>query len=254
MPVLKSENEIRKQKINETIKNFVDVSTCHGFKHCFNTSSKVRQLIWLMIFTGSVALLVQKLYESGVKFLERPFSTKTTLTNVDQMEFPAISICNLNDIRMSKLHNTTLDKILLKQKTDKDVKIENEISGEEYKRISTAANHELKDMLYNCLFEEVRSCNYTDFKAFYASQGDKCYTYNSNGDGKNLLVSGIGKAHSLILEINIEQYDYYRDLIEAGIRLIIHDQHETPVRMPGIKLSPGFSATVQIKKKKVYYY
>ncbi|XP_065648616.1 acid-sensing ion channel 1C [Hydra vulgaris] len=245
-PVLKSEKEARREKLDETIQKFVDASTCHGFKHCFNSGSKVRQLIWMMILAASVALLVQKLYESGVKFLERPFSTKTTLTYVDQMEFPAISICNMNDMRNSKVVNTTLGRILEKMKVDNNNQHLKDISPEEYSSTRASANHEIKDMLYTCIFQEKIGCNHTFFTAFAASQGERCYKLNSS----DLKVTGTGRKHSLIMELNIEQYDYFEDIKEAGIKLIIHDQNETPVRMAGVKLSPGFSATVQIKKKK----
>lgn len=59
-------------------------------------------------------MLLQKLYESGHKFFDYPFSSTTSIIDVDEIEFPAISICNVNDLRMSKMHGTKLHKLLQK--------------------------------------------------------------------------------------------------------------------------------------------
>lgn len=53
------------------------------------------------------------------------------------------------------------------------------------------------------------------------------------------------------MTINIEHYEYYEDTTDAGIRLIIHDENETPVRFRGLSLAPGFTTNVEVTKQKV---
>ena len=55
------------------------------------------------------------------------------------------------------------------------------------------------------------------------------------------------------LILNVEHYEYYdnADVKEIGMRLIIHDENELPIRKSGIHLSPGYSTYVEVKKTEV---
>ena len=234
---------------------FIQNSTCHGFHYCFDQKHIVRRLFWIILVATSVGLLLQKLHESTVKYFNYPFSTTTTISYIDEMKFPAISICNLNDFRMSRMKGTKLHKLLQEKNKTKDDLV-NKISGEEYATTIKGANHNLNDMLFSCSIydkniRQTNTCNSKNFSTFYQKQGEKCYTFNSGEFVDIIMVNETGTSKSFDLTLNVEHYDYYVDTIEAGIRLIIHDQKETPVRMTGITLSPGFTSYVQISKTKV---
>lgn len=66
-----------------------------------------------------------------------------------------------------------------------------------------------------------------------------------------VLVTEAGIKQSFSMTLNIEHYEYYVDTKDSGLRLIIHDQNETPVRFRGLALSPGFTTYVEITKRKV---
>ena len=123
----------------------------------------------------SVGLLLQKLHESTVKFFDHPFTTTTTISYIDEIDFPAISICNLNDFRMSKMHQTKLHKLL----QEKGKSLVDKISGEEYAATIKGANHNIHDMLFDCsiydkeITETSRKCNSKNFSVFYQTQGQK---------------------------------------------------------------------------------
>ena len=63
--------------------------------------------------------------------------------------------------------------------------------------------------------------------------------------------TGTGSGNSFELVINIEHYEYYNDRIDAGVRLIIHEQNETPVLIQGFTLPPGMTSYVAVKKNVV---
>ena len=222
------------------------------FHYCFDKRYRFRRLFWIIVVMGSIGLLLQKLFEAGQKFFDRPFTSTSTVVNPDAMKFPAVSLCNINDFRMSKLEGTTFLKIM-QQKLDSSV-----ISGPEYANASKQAHHRLKDMLIRCRInfmltneKSPTSCSYKNFTSFYQSQGENCFTINSgNINSRFKDVSEGGRAKSLELVINLEHYDYY-DREEVGVRLIIHDQHETPIRFSGIALPPGFTSYVEMRKTEV---
>lgn len=157
---------------------FIGNSTLHGFHYCFDKRYRLRRLIWTVVLIGSVCVVLNKLSGSAKKFFDYPFSSTTSVIHVDEIEFPAISICNINDLRMSKMHNTKLHKLLQKEE---GMTMDN-ITGHEYASTTRKANHELSSMTHDCDLIN-QPCSAKNFTHFFQTQGEKCYTINS-GDIK----------------------------------------------------------------------
>ena len=188
-----------------------------------------------------------KVYESTVNHFSYPFNTARMRQYVNEIEFPAVSFCNTNDMRMSVLNGTKVDLAILNANPE-----EVGVSGEEYRTMKRLAAHDITEMLVDCEFDG-QKCSKENFTEFNWNQGDRCFTFNSGQPGHpKLSVFGPGKRKSLILTINVQHYDYYRGGLIAGIHLILHGQEETPVRMIGPMIAPGYTTYVQIEKKKVH--
>jgi len=147
-------------------------------------------------------------------------------------------------MRMSVLNGSKVDTAILTGQPGN-------VTAEEYRNVTRSAAHDVKDMLVDCEFDG-RKCSSDNFTEFHWKQGDRCFTFNSGKPGHPLLkVTGPGTKKSLSLTINLQHYDYYRGGLVSGIHLILHGQDETPVRMRGAMLSPGFTTFIQVEKKKV---
>ena len=164
------------------------------------------------------------------------------------MTFPAVSLCNLNDMRSSVMNGTLLDKLLILG--DKNF-TKYGLTGEKYQSTIRKATHTLDNMLIDCIFQKKERCSVKDFKEFNHNQGDRCFTFNSGENGPIREVNNTGTKHALELTLNVEHYDYHRDTDKAGVHLIIHGQGETPVKMQGVILSPGFVVYGAVKKRTV---
>eukprot|EP00794_Sanderia_malayensis_P005438 gene5438-6117_t len=239
------EKEWRSRKIRQHFDDLISNSTFHGLHFCFDKKHSIRRICWSILILTAFGLLVQKLYESTQHFFSYPFSTTTTIKYKDSMLFPAVSICNLNDFRLSMMKNTTLHKMIT-QGGDFS-----KLDGDEYKKTIRRANHKIEDMLYKCKIKNEK-CTAKNFTHFYHNQGDKCFTFNSGHKGYRLInVNNTGLKQALELTIHIEHHDYYLDTAESGLHLILHGQDETPVKMQGVMVSPGFKTFVQVKKRKL---
>lgn len=242
----------RKKKAEEHTEEFIGNSTLHGFHYCFDKRYRFRRILWILIVMGSIGMLLQKLFEAGEKFFDRPFTSTTTVVNPDSMKFPAVSFCNINDFRMSMLEGTTFYKIMRRELN------ESALTGPEYGKASKRSNHRLKDMLKECrinfMTDENRTtiqCAPKNFSIFYQSQGEKCFTINSgtpNSKFKEVTEGGMSKSLEMVL--NLEHYEYF-DKADVGMRLIIHDQDETPIRFSGMALPPGYTSYVAVRKTEV---
>ena len=240
-------HHLRQDKVNRTVRNFISHSTCHGFSYCMDKEHIFRRMIWMLMVGSSVCFLFQKLHQSTTKYFSYPFTTKNTIKYCDKQDFPAVSICNLNDLRLSKLKGTLLHQVLeTRKQTGGELNLSSFSDGQ-YHITTLQAGHQIEHMLVKCEMLGV-PCTSKNFTYFHQTQGDCCYTIN----GRYSKIANVdkNKRHkSLILELNIENYEYY-DVETAGLRLILHDQKETPVDMRGILLPPGFTSLIEIKKLK----
>ena len=242
---VKTEKELRTEKCKEHIKDLIDNSSLHGLSYIFDKRHPIRRVVWFFITVSAFIYSMLKVYESTVNHFSFPFNTARMRQYVDEMDFPAVSFCNINDLRMSVLNGTAVDNAILHNEPGN-------VTAEEYTRTFKSAAHEVKEMLVDCEFDG-QKCSTDNFTQFNWMQGDRCFTFNSGKVGHKLLkLDGSGVERSLSLTINVQHYDYYRDRMVSGIHLMLHGQDETPVRIRGPMISPGYTTYIQIGKKKVF--
>jgi len=228
---------------------FIADSTCHGLQFCLRAKYKIRRFIWTCLITASLLFLGAQVYEGAVKYLDYPFTTTTTLTYPQKMPLPAVSICNLNDFRVSKMAGTKLQKLIDSyNETTNDSKgiwsyLADEITAEEYKNTTLGAYHTIENMLQNCtLIENVgdkthKKCFPRDFESFYTTRGEKCYT-----------LKPLPSISVIRLHMNIEYEEYDKMALSSGLKVILHNANEIPVDEIGFQISPGFKTDVLISK------
>ena len=241
----KNEKELRNEKVKEHITDLIENSSLHGLSYIFDKRHPIRRVVWFFITVSAFIYSMLKVYESTVNHFSYPFNTARMRQYVNEIEFPAVSFCNINDLRMSVLNGTAVDNAILHNRPGN-------VTAEEYQRIFKSAAHDINEMLVDCEFDG-QKCFKDNFTFFNWKQGDRCFTFNSGKVGHKLLkLDGSGVERSLSLTINVQHYDYYRDRMVSGIHLILHGQDETPVRIRGPMISPGYTTYIQIGKKKVF--
>ena len=239
--------EIRNKKIKQHINDMIDNSSLHGLSYIFDKRHSIRRILWLIITTAAFFYSMQKVYESTVNYFDYPFNTARMRQFVDEMTFPAVSFCNLNDMKMSVMNGTNVDAAIL------DKRLAGNVTADQYRSTTRSAAHRLEEMLVDCKFDG-QKCSSKNFTEFNWMQGDRCFTFNSGKPGHRVIkIKGAGIQRSLSLTLNVQHYDYYRDVMSSGIHLILHGQEETPVRIRGPMLSPGYTTYIQVKKRKVLF-
>ena len=227
------------------MKDYVDSSSLHGLSYIFDKRHPIRRVVWFIITVAAFGYSMQKVYESTVNHFSYPFSTSRMRIYVDELQFPAVSFCNLNDLKLSILNGTKVDEAILNHTKMAQVPLE------EWRNVTQGSKHGVEEMLISCKFNG-QPCSVKNFTHFNWMQGDLCFTFNSGKPGHEILkVTGAGIERGLHLILDIQHYDYYRDRMNAGIHLILHGQDETPVRLRGPMIPPGFTSYIQIEKKKV---
>ncbi|XP_072173183.1 uncharacterized protein [Diadema setosum] len=99
--------------LNRLIENFVNTTTAHGIPNIYRSKSTVQRAFW----TLAVLICLSAFILEGTRlirtFLSYPYSTRNDIVSMSELEFPAVSICNVNMMRRSMLANTRFAHIVL---------------------------------------------------------------------------------------------------------------------------------------------
>ncbi|KAL5007108.1 hypothetical protein ScPMuIL_015914 [Solemya velum] len=87
----------------QRLRTLIDNSALHGLPRVFLFRRWIQKVLWLCLFTAVFVLLVMQLNDLYIVFSAKPIKTTISLTYQPRMKFPAITICNLNPIRISKV-------------------------------------------------------------------------------------------------------------------------------------------------------
>lgn len=237
---------------------FTKESTLHGFRFIFTKTFYIRRFIWFIITITMAAMFLKELTDSISLYFEHPFSTTSTIEYVDRLTFPAISFCNLNDFRLSKINGTKLGDVFLLDK--REYKSKNfDMDGDRLAKRMDESSHNVSDMFMSCIWEYSNTaagnevpCSAVNFTTFHGFNGQKCYTFNSGAFGHRLLtLNETGLFHAFEMQLDLETHEYLKDVQEGGVRVYIHDQSETPFSSAGFAVSPGFKTFVSLIVQKV---
>nr|XP_006812644.1 PREDICTED: acid-sensing ion channel 1-like [Saccoglossus kowalevskii] len=261
-----------------TLRNFaLETADVHGVKHLANSRSGVlRRLVWLVAFLGSVALLLYQCISSIIYFVNYHHVTKVEVNYTTQMEFPAVTFCNLNKYRESAItvedivnigehigivddQHEIIDPHLY---TDKFLAKMSAVNWTHYTKdydynmtdFTFRTGHQASDFILQCEYSG-ENCSYEDFSHVFSHHGN-CFTFNKHDENNAVLLSkraGTGNGLRLILGIETEEYtpsnDLDGDAMDAGIKLLVHGVKEPPyVKELGFVASPGFHTYVSLRK------
>ncbi|CAF1004817.1 unnamed protein product [Brachionus calyciflorus] len=212
--------------------------------------------------------------ETFIEYFQYPFTVHLNVYEKDLVDFPAVSICNLNPFDTSKPHTLKYIKEKLAEKN-----LSTEVHGtddlpalyqvrqamkvlkasEMYDRdvnksfLEYDMGFKLDDMLISCYFNGER-CDTTNFTTFFTFEYGNCFTYNKNDfEHKIHKTSRSGPNSGLTLEL-FTGFPGKQDLFleKKGLYIVVHNNsYEPDVKFEGMKLPVGFSADVSVHR---YFY
>lgn len=92
-----------------TIQAFASGSTLHGIAHIFSYERfSCRRMLWILCFLGSLSLLLFVCTERIIYYFDYPHVTKLDEISAVRMTFPAVTFCNLNEFRFSRVTKNDL--------------------------------------------------------------------------------------------------------------------------------------------------
>ncbi|XP_043362337.1 acid-sensing ion channel 1 isoform X2 [Dermochelys coriacea] len=266
-----------------SIQAFASSSTLHGLSHIISYERlSFKRIIWTLCFLGSMALLAYVCTERIQYYFLYPHVTRLDEVATTRLTFPAVTFCNLNEFRFSRVtkndlyHAGELLALLNNRYEIPDTQMADEKQLEilqdkanfrNFKpkpfnmlEFYDRAGHDIREMLLSCSFCGEK-CNPEDFKVVFTRYG-KCYTFNSGQDGKPRRITmkgGTGNGLEIMLDIQQDEYlpvwgDSDELSFEAGIKVQIHSQDEPPlIDQLGFGVAPGFQTFVSCQEQRLIY-
>ncbi|XP_066292663.1 amiloride-sensitive sodium channel subunit alpha-like [Branchiostoma lanceolatum] len=85
-----------------TLRQYGETTSAHGIPRAVTTKSVPRRLFWTCLFLASFSYFCCQAYDLVNKYIDYPVTTDIKI-QWSELEFPAVTICNANPLRFSKL-------------------------------------------------------------------------------------------------------------------------------------------------------
>ncbi|XP_042333142.1 acid-sensing ion channel 3 [Sceloporus undulatus] len=257
---------------------FASSCTLHGLSHVFLPGPFTpRRLAWAGAVLAAVGIFLYQVAERVHYYREYHHVTMLDEEEGQLLVFPAVSLCNFNRIRRSRLTPDDLrwvgQELLGVEPRDFSLYLQ-ALGGPaaaetpglfpsttfDMRDFVERTGHSLEEMLLGCRFGS-RECGPENFTTIFTRLG-KCYTFNSGAPGYELLttVKG-GTGNGLELTLNVQQDEYLpvwgdtdETSYEAGLKVQIHSQDEPPsIDQLGFGVAPGFQTFVSCQEQRIFY-
>ncbi|XP_049625579.1 acid-sensing ion channel 5 [Suncus etruscus] len=251
--------------------DFALSTSFHGVHNIVRNRGVVRKGLWLTVVLGSVSLVIWQIYSRFVNYFTWPTTTSMEVQYVENIEFPAVTFCNLNRFQTDAVAKFSIifflwnlvSKVLHLQGINTNSTGSKEINDflashqnfsitEFVKKNGFYLN---KKTLLECEFFG-KPCGPKNFAHVFTEYGN-CYTFNH---GQNIQdrekVSSSGKGLKLVFNVRQEEFTDDPDLgfVDSGIIFVIHSPKKVP-QFDGLGLaSPvGMHARVTIRQVKTVH-
>ena len=249
-------------KDSSTFNKYIESTTAHGVVRIFKSKSKIRRLFWLIVVLTAAGGCLYNISDRIQFLISSPTSTTISVTRRTTLTFPAVTVCNLNNFRITELEMRNLTDLIqsaiffVDEKGTKTCEEELEsmfqsenLNNVTYEDLTVQARQSVQYFIIDCYFAGEPCGNLTEvFEPVFTNLGI-CYTFNS-GKIKPLIQSkGTGQRQGLQLLVNVNQSEYATP-VDAGVKIAIHTQSQPPLTDDqGIGVPTGRNAFISIKQQ-----
>lgn len=110
---------VSKKSLRKIFNRFADKTAMQGVGYIKSAKLWYSRALWVFLLLVAIGWMVFHLFYLISHFLELPIQTKISL-GFNNLPFPAVTICNMNAVKWSRLTDTPLDLQEIVAKTDPD--------------------------------------------------------------------------------------------------------------------------------------
>ncbi|KAK2157086.1 hypothetical protein LSH36_199g03027 [Paralvinella palmiformis] len=92
-------DKVSRISFSKLLGDFLRGSTAHGLPKVVTSASRTRQVIWLIVFCTAFAYFIYQCTILVNYYLSYPVSVQIDVTTLKSMNFPAVTVCNMNMLK-----------------------------------------------------------------------------------------------------------------------------------------------------------
>lgn len=223
--------------------------TFHGIRHIVEERPAHRRIMWTLLWCSSMSVFLWLFAVVILDYMNSPFNTINPAYPQSSLPFPAITICNINSLDVTKVsYAKELREIIASAAFD--TKTPSLVVNPSHRRVFNMSAKTVlddtappfNDMFQVCEYdEETRNCSDSFYIRYWGMT--RCYTL----DLTKLEPATYRTSLRVIININQDGYVVHRDKA-AGVKFYLHHPSDEPnVEMPhGTVASPGFSTHISM--------
>ncbi|GFN78077.1 acid-sensing ion channel 1 [Plakobranchus ocellatus] len=246
------------------LETYLHSATIHGISQTSGPQFYIyRRPIWCLLVIAMAIGLSITLFGQISNLYDHPVKTVTRVTLKNEMVFPAVTICSLNQYIRDRVPDIPIiEKLFLYQSQyapmargtglfNKTLDLDNltDVSGDDLVAIVRHAAPRLEDLLRQCTWE-VHGYNCQDlFRPIQTGYGT-CFVFNGPDIEPDQLAKAVSSLSMLrVLIWTHNDKSYYSKLIHAGIKVLIHQPDEMPFPLyQGWYVRPGVAASMALSR------
>ncbi|XP_064651985.1 degenerin unc-8-like [Lineus longissimus] len=110
-------------------KYLCSTSSSHGVSRAAESKNIIRSVAWSLLFLGSLSAFCLQASYLLTDYMAMPIDVKTEIITKKNVVFPAITICNMNQMRRSSLENSSYATLTALDKTASELAAENVLAA-----------------------------------------------------------------------------------------------------------------------------
>ncbi|CAG2190227.1 unnamed protein product [Mytilus edulis] len=215
----------------------------HGVNKLKN-GSKLRCLFWLCSFLACAVYLTYVMIQELGNYYTYPTYTTLEVETHSEIEFPAVTICNLNSLsKSSVLNDSRVDNYYLSigPREIHEVQMYNEFNWSDpfYEQYGFFSERKMEDILlehkplhqglFNIFVFDQTIFKLQDSKEYFSVElkpNGPCLTSNKT---KIFKTSYTGSDYNFVMWLNVDREDsYFGQSLGEGVQFTVHDEEEDP--------------------------
>ena len=250
-----------KCKCSSSLMEHIKSPTAH------RVASISKRLLWVGVVLGATIGCLITISDRIIYLRSGPTATTISAVRHSTLTFPAVTLCNLNNLRVQGiLEETNLTNLvefatLLLSGEGTDLEVCNQllesvaIPGTDlgsitFEELVVQASQPVDDFIQGCFFAGEPCGNISEvFEPVFTNLGI-CYTFNSGRMRPLFESSGTGQRQGLQLVLNIDQLSNSTTILDIGLMIAVNSQSEPP--LPGnlgIGVPAGRNVFISFKQK-----
>ena len=97
--------------VNDKVANFFNETSFTALSRVYNASNWFKRACWLVVLLGMMSWLTVQCFWLFERYFSYPVEVKMDLVTARQLDFPSVTVCNLNPLKYSKRHEQPFNEI-----------------------------------------------------------------------------------------------------------------------------------------------